>query len=49
MRVSAETDWKQRGVAEATYSAGQGHDPSVSRRHYVRVPTDEEFATVAGN
>ena len=47
LRSSAENDWKLLGVAEATYSAWQGHDPSVSRKNYVR-PTDAEFAAVTG-
>jgi len=47
MRSSCENDWKQRGLAEPTYSAWLGHSPTVSRKHYVS-PTDDEFATVNG-
>ncbi len=42
MRTSCENQWKADGVAEATYAAWLGHDPSVSRKHYV-APTEAEF------
>jgi hypothetical protein len=45
MRSSCENEWKAEGVAEATYAAWLGHDPSVSRKHYVS-PTEEEFARI---
>ena len=49
MRSSCENAWKANGVAEATYAAFLGHDPSVSRRHYVH-PTEAEYdaLTLAG-
>ena len=46
LRKSAEDDWKAAGFAEATYSSWMGHDPSVSRKHYV-APTVREFTAVA--
>jgi integrase len=42
MRTSRENDWKERGVAEATYAAWMGHSADVSRKHYVS-PTATEF------
>lgn len=48
LRTSCENDLKVRGHAEATYSAWLGHDPSVSRKHYV-APTDREYAAVSRN
>ncbi|MFB3138111.1 MAG: hypothetical protein ACE10B_02700, partial [Phycisphaerales bacterium] len=47
MRSSCEGDWRQGGVAEATYAAWMGHSPTVSRKHYVGVPLDAEFNAVA--
>ena len=45
MRSSCENDWKTAGFAEATYCAWIGHDPKVSRKHYV-APTEAEYARV---
>lgn len=45
MRSSCENEWKQAGVAEATYCAWLGHSPTVSRKHYVS-PTEAEFAAI---
>lgn len=45
MRSSCENDWKQQGVAEATYCAWLGHSPRVSREHYVE-PMDSEFDAI---
>ena len=45
MRSSCENQWKAAGVAEATYAAWLGHDPSVSRKHYV-APTEAEYDAV---
>ena len=45
MRSSCENDWKEQGFAEATYCAWIGHDPKVSRKHYVS-PTEAEYAQV---
>ncbi len=45
MRSSCENDWKEQGFAEATYCAWIGHDPKVSRKHYV-APTEAEYARV---
>ncbi len=47
MRSSCENDWKQRGIAEPTYTAWLGHSPTVSRKHYV-APTEAEFRLVTG-
>lgn len=46
LRSSCENDWKQGGVAEATYCAWAGHSTAVSRGHYVS-PTDAEFEAIA--
>lgn len=45
LRSSCENDWKQAGIAEATYTAWAGHAEEVSREHYV-CPTEAEFATI---
>lgn len=45
MRSSCENDWKQKGVAEATYCAWLGHSPKVSREHYV-APTEAEYEAI---
>ncbi len=45
MRSSCENEWKQRGVAEATYCAWLGHSPKVSREHYV-APTNDEYQAI---
>lgn len=45
LRSSCENDWKIKGHAEVTYCRWAGHNPEVSRRHYV-TPTDQEFAAV---
>ena len=45
MRSSCENEWKQRGVAEATYCAWLGHSPKVSREHYV-APTSDEYQAI---
>ncbi len=45
MRSSYENEWKQRGVAEATYCAWLGHSPKVSREHYV-APTNDEYQAI---
>ena len=47
LRSSCENDWKTRNVAEPTYATWLGHDPSISRKHYVS-PTDQEYARVTG-
>ena len=45
LRKSAEDDWKEQGVAEATYSAWLGHSEKVSRTHYVS-PKESEYEAV---
>ena len=45
MRSSCENDWKQKGVAEATYCAWIGHSPKVSREYYV-APTEAEYEAI---
>ncbi len=45
MRSSCENGWKADGFAEATYCSWIGHDPKVSRKHYVS-PTEAEYARV---
>ena len=47
MRVSREDDWKERGIAEPTYTKWMGHSVSVSRKHYVS-PTEAEYAVAIG-
>ncbi|MCH8165392.1 MAG: hypothetical protein IH889_07265 [Planctomycetes bacterium] len=46
MRSSCENDWKQGGVAEATYCTWAGHSPTVSRKHYV-APTEAEYEAIS--
>ena len=47
MRSSCENDWKEDGIAEATYTAWLGHSAEVSRKSYV-APKDSEFDRVVG-
>lgn len=47
LRSSCENDWKEMGVAEATYCAWLGHSTRVSRDHYA-APTDREYRQITG-
>jgi integrase len=47
LRSSCENDFKVRGVAESTYCRWLGHDPTVSRKHYV-APPEAEYARITG-
>ncbi len=42
LRKNPHANLYANGVAEATYAAFLGHDPSVSRKHYVS-PTAAEY------
>lgn len=47
LRSSCENDWKEQGIAEATYSVWIGHSVKVSRANYVS-PLLTEFEAVTG-